>query len=195
MSGNLIGIDLRLEGWITRQYFAALEIMRTLGDLKKASGNPEKGSVNANNGSYKLSGGYKYLPVGFFYGPQVDIYAGMANHTYDLDYSAAEGFGRTSFSGLLFGVGANVPLNREFRVFASGEFMPFPSFDDEDDIYGSARSVSSMELEVGVKYQYTTRITLDGSIETQSRKAKFNSDYKEISFKDNIFKLGASFNF
>lgn len=195
MSGNLFGLDFRVEGWITRQYFAALEVVRSLGSLKKSSGNPEKNKVNANNGSFILTGGYKYLPIGFFYGPQIDIYAGYANHTYDLDYSANDGFGKNTFSGILLGTAANVPINREFRFFAKGEFIPFPTFKDEDGIYGSAKSASALDLEVGVKYQYTIRMTIDGSIETISRKAKFSTGFKEVSYKDNLLKFGVSFNF
>lgn len=195
MSGNLFGLDFRVEGWITRQYFAALEIERSLGTLKKSSGNPDKDSVNVNNGVFKLTGGYKYLPIGFFYGPQIDIYTGYARHTFDLDVSKADGFGKNTISGLVFGTAANIPINREYRFFAQAEFIPFPSFNEEDKIFGSARSASSMELEIGLKYQYTVRMTVDGSLETLSRKAKFSGDFEEVSYKDNRLKLGVSFNF
>lgn len=195
MSGNLFGLDFRAEGWITRQYFAALEVTRSIGSLKEYSGNPEKSSVNANNGTVKLTGGYKYLPIGFFYGPQIDIYTGYANHSFDLDFSGADGFGKNTISGLVLGTAANIPINREYRFFAQAEFIPFPSFEDEDGIYGSASSVSAMELEIGIKYQYTMRMTIDGSVETISRKAKFGSNPKEVSYKDNLLKLGVSFNF
>ncbi len=194
-SGNLFGVDLRGEAWITRQYFAALEIMRSLGSVEKSSGSPTKKKANVNNGAFKLTGGYKYLPIGFFYGPQIDLYAGYANKTYDVDFSAADGLGQNSFSGIIFGVGANIPINREFRFYTNADFMPFPTFNDEDNIYGSAKSASSLDLEIGIKYQYTTRMTLDAGIEARSSKAKFSDNFKEVSYKDNVLKLGATFNF
>lgn len=195
MSGNLFGIDFRAEGWITRLYFAALEIERSLGSLKESSGNPTKSRVNVNNSVFKLTGGYRYLPIGFFYGPQIDIYTGYVNHIFDLDVSANDGFGRSSIRGLVFGTAANVPINREYRFFARAEFIPFPSFSEEDEIYSTPKSVNAMELEIGLKYQYTARMTIDGSLETLSRKAKFDGDFKEISYKDNRLKFGVSFNF
>jgi hypothetical protein len=195
MSGNLFGIDFRVEGWITRQYFGALEIVRGIGGYKKDAGNPEKDRLNANNGSFKITGGYKYLPIGFFYGPQIDIYGGYANYDVDLDYSRPDGFDKNSISGILLGTAANIPLNREYRIFARADFIPFPSFSEDDEIYGSAKSVSAMELEIGIKYNYTQRMTLDGSVETVSRKAKFGGQYKEVSYKDNLLKFGVSFNF
>lgn len=194
-SGNTFGIDLRAEGWITRQYFAAFEIMRSLGGVEKSSGSPVKSRANVNNGSFKLTGGYKYLPIGFFYGPQIDLYGGYANKSFDVDYSAADGLGQQSFSGILFGVGANIPINREYRFFTAADFMPLPTFTDDDDIYGSAKSASSLDLEVGIKYQYTVRMTLDASLETRSSKAKLSTNFKEVSYKDNVLKLGATFNF
>jgi hypothetical protein len=145
---------------------------------------------------FKLTGGYKYLPLGFFYGPQIDIYGGYANYVFDLDYSAVDGFGKGNISGILVGVSANVPINREYRFMVQADFLPFPSFKDSDSIYGNASSVSALDLEVGLKYQYTPRMTLDGSIETLAAKAKFDGTFKEISYHDNIkLKFGASFNY
>jgi hypothetical protein len=195
MKGNLPGIDFRAEGWITRQYFAALQITRTLGNLRRTSGEAEKASINVNNGSFKALGGYKYLPIGFFYGPQIDIYGGYANHSFDLDLSPEDGLGRNSIYGFVLGTAANIPLNRQLRFYARGEFIPFPSFKDEDDLFNKNNSVTSMELELGVKYQYTVRVSIDASLQSQSRKARFDEPNKEISYKDNVFKVGGSFNF
>jgi hypothetical protein len=195
MSGNIFGVDLRVEGWITRDYFAAIEIERALGSLKETSGNPTKSSVNVNNSTFKLNGGYKYLPIGFFYGPQIDVYAGYVKHTFDLDVSETDGFGKNSISGIVLGTAVNIPLNREYRFVAQAEFIPLPTFSEEDSIYGSAQMATSMELEIGLKYQYTTRMTIDGTIETISNKARFGGTYKEVSYKDNRLKVGLSFNF
>lgn len=196
VSGNMFGFNFRGEAWITRQYFAALEVARSVGKLSEVSGNPDKSSVNAQFGVFKVTGGYKYLPIGFFYGPQIDIYGGYANYVFDLDYSAADGFGKGNISGLLLGVAANIPINREYRFMVQADFIPFPSFEDSDAIFGSASSVSALDLEVGVKYQYTPRMTLDGSIETLAGKARFDGGFKEISYHDNVkLKVGASFNF
>lgn len=196
MDGKLFGFDFRGEGWITRQYFAALEIARSVGKLSEVSGNPVKSSTNAQFGILKLTGGYKYLPIGFFYGPQIDIYGGYASYTFDLDYSQPDGFGKGTISGILLGVAANIPINRQYRFMVQADFLPFPTFEDSDSIFGTASSASALDLEIGLKYQYTPRMTLDGSIETLAAKAKFDGDFKEISYHDNLkLKFGASFNF
>jgi len=163
--------------------------------MKRTSGTPVKETVNLTNGVFKFTGGYKYLPVGFFFGPQIDIYGGYANLTYDVDYSQQDGFGQHSFSGLLGGIAANVPINREFRFFTKADILPFPTFTDKDSNYGTAKSVSALELEIGMKYHYTLRMTVDASILAASRKAKFDNNPKEVSYKDNQFKVGMSFNF
>lgn len=196
MSGPTFGLDFKVEGWITRQYFAALQVARSLGSLSKDSGTPAKDKISVNNGFVKIMGGYKYLPIGFFYGPQIDVYAGYANYSFDLDSSEVDGFGKNSISGLMLGVGANIPINRDYRFFTKAEFIPFPSFKDTDDLFGSMKSAAAMDLEAGVKYQYTPRMTLDASLGAISAKAKFKTEYKEVSYKDTWrLKLGASFNF
>jgi hypothetical protein len=193
--GRLFGVDFRAEGWITRQYFAALEVMRSLGSLKRSAGDPQRDDVSTHFGSFKLLGGYKYLPIGFFYGPQVDLFAGYANNSYDVNSSRTDGLGKANISGMLLGFGANIPINREYRFFTNANFIPFPTFGDSDGVYGSAQSTSALELEVGVKYQYTLRMTLDASFEARSAKAKFGGAVRDVSYRDNMFKFGASFNF
>jgi hypothetical protein len=195
LSGSLFGFDARVEGWITRQWFAAFEIARSLGGMKKSAGAPEKNTVNVSNGTFKLTGGYKYLPVGFFYGPQIDVYGGYANYSYDLDYSAPDGFGQHNFTGFLGGIAANVPINREFRFFTRADLIPFPTFDDKDSNYGTSKNVSAMEFEIGLKYHHTLRMTIDASLMAAARKAKFDNTPKEVSYKDNVLKIGMSFNF
>lgn len=196
MSGLTFGFDFRGEAWITRNYFGALEMAKSLGKLANASGTSSKSSINATNGVFKLTGGYKYLPIGFFYGPQIDVYAGYGSYSFDLDYSAADGFGKGSLYGLLMGVTANIPINRVYRFTVQADFIPFPKYEDGDDIYGNQKSASALDLEIGIKHQYTPRMTIDGSIETLSGKARFSSGLKEISYHDNFkIKAGASFNF
>ncbi len=187
MEGQLYGFDFRGEGWITRQYFAALQLAKSVGTLADET---------ASFGKIKVTGGYKYLPTGFFYGPQIDIYGGYGNYSFDISYDEANGMGQGNITGVLLGVAANIPMNREFRFFAHADFMPFPSFTDSDKILGSATSASLLEIEAGVRFYYTPRMTLDGSLETVAGKAKFDSNFKEASYNDNVkLKLGASFNF
>lgn len=187
MEGQLYGFDFRGEGWITRQYFAALQLAKSIGTLA---------DDKASFGKIKFTGGYKYLPTGFFYGPQIDIYGGYGNYSFDVTYDEANGMGQGNISGILLGVGANIPMNRDFRFFVHADFLPFPSFSDVDKVLGTATSASLLELEAGIRYQYTSRMTLDGSLETLAGKAKFNSNFKEVNYNDNIkLKLGASFNF
>lgn len=195
MSGLLYGIDFRVEGWITRNYFAALEVEKSLGRLEKTSGSPTENKVSANNGGYKLTLGYKYLPIGFFFGPQVDFFIGNSTYTYDFDTHASDGFGQNSISGFVMGVRTNIPINRDFRVVANAEFMPLPKFSDQDDIFEPAKAVTSMGLEIGIKFNYTARMTFDSTLEAISRKARFDGDIDQLTYRDTRIKLGASFNF
>ena len=73
-----------------------------------------------------------------------------------------------------------VAQNREYKFSARADFIPFPQFSDEDNIFGNSTSVSVLDLEIGLKYQYTSLMTIDGSIQTLSGKAKFDSGlYRE----------------
>lgn len=196
-SGTQFGLDLRGEIWLTRMYFAALEVMRGFGSYDKDSGSSSKNNLDVTTGTIKLTGGYKYLPIGFFFGPQIDLYAGYLNQTYGVTADSGAGLadGDNVFSGLLVGFGANVPISREYKFYTRLEFLPFPGFSSDTDIYGSASSVSSLDLEVGLRYMLTAKMSLDGGFEMRSNRAKFKGEVKDLTYRDNILKLGASYNF
>lgn len=195
LAGGIWGFNAKAEAWITRSYMGLFEYGKRIGTLKKVSGSLESNSSDATNSTLKLGGGFKYLPLGFFLGPQVDFYGGLAKYTYALTEEETDGFGENSFSGLMVGVGGNLPIQKEFRVFGKAEIIPFAEFDSDVSGYGTAKKVSSMLVEVGGKYQYNPLYTLDASLEVLSNRAKFNSDVKEVTYADTSFKFGVSFNF
>lgn len=195
-TGFTYGFSAEVEAWITREYFVMGEISRRLGTLEEESGSLALDTINITSGVYKVGGGYKFLPLGFFYGPQINLMAGYANYTYDVEESAQDGFGKNSISGFFVGVGGNMPLQKGIRVFGKAEFIPFSKFTDEDDIFGSEKSSSSLVFKGGLKYQYSPLLSLDAALEVQNNSAKFDSgDISQVSYRDSIFKLGGSFIF
>lgn len=194
LSGMQLGADITAEAWITRMYFARVNYGRSLGSLKRDSGKVDN-RLDVNQTQIKILGGYKFLPLGFFYGPQIDFYGGYGSFEFDTDDASEHGFSRHRFSGLMVGVTGNVPINNLYRFYGGFELMGFPSFDDSSSNYGSKKSVSSFELELGVKYQYNPRITFDAGLAFASRKGTFNGDFKEVHYRNNKLKVGASFTF
>jgi hypothetical protein len=195
LGGGIWGFNAKVEAWVTRSYMGIFEYGKRIGTLKKTSGSLESDTNDVSNSTLKLGGGFKYLPLGFFLGPQVDFYGGLAKYTYGLTEEENDGFGENTFSGLMVGVGGNLPIQKEFRVFGRAEIVPFAEFESDVGGYGSAKKVSSMLVEVGGKYQYNPLYTLDASLEVLSNRAKFNSDVKEVTYADTAFKFGVSFNF
>jgi len=195
MKGWTTGFDLKIEGWLTRQYLIILETIQQFGELRKDSGVASKSSTTLNAQTYKVAFGYKYLPMGLFFGPQLDFYGGYHYSMIDHSYSYTDGFGKNNLSGVLLGAKAMVPFNREWRGFTKIEFLPFPRFTNDDNMFTDAKNVSSLQLEAGLKYQYSTRLTFDGSLEFLSRKARFNSQFRDFSQRDTFFKVGLGYNF
>jgi len=196
VAGFIYGFSAQVEAWITRKYFALGEFSKRLGTLKEESGSPNLSSVDYTNGVLKVGGGYKHLPLGFFFGPQINLYGGYAVYSYDVEESTTDGFGSNSISGFFLGVGGNMPLQKGIRLFGAAEFMPFPNFEDDDGIYGTNKSASSLMFKAGVKYQYSPLIAIDGAFEVQNNSAKFSSgNTSQVSYKDSIIRVGGSFIF
>lgn len=195
LDGLMFGMQAKAEAWVTRNYFGLLEFGRSLGTLKKSSGSLTSTSSDYQRGTFKLGGGWKYLPLGFFYGPQVDLYGGYGSHVYKADYSAPDGLGEFGINGIFLGAGTNFPVGRDYRGVVRAEFLPFPSFEDSDSVYGGSKTVSWLQLELGVRYQWNPSLSLDGLVEMTSAKATFSGTVKSVSAQDTALKLGASFNF
>lgn len=195
MGGFLYGVSLAAEAWITRNYFAIGEFSRRVGNLSKSGGSPSQTTSGQSAGTLRIGAGYKYLPMGFFYGPQVDLYTGFVRYSYQLDKSAVDGFGSNNFSGLFVGVGGSIPLKKTIKVYGKGEILPFGSFNDNDGILGSSKSVSSMRLDVGVHYNWSPTIKLLGGFEVLNNSAKLSGTPSEISYSDSQLKVGGIFTF
>jgi hypothetical protein len=193
--GLTYGLQVRAEAWITREYFVLGEYMAKFGTLKKASGNPDSDTLNISTSTIKIAGGYKYLPLGFFYGPQVNVYAGFALHNYELSTSSADGYGANSINGLMFGVYGAIPLKKGIRMSLRAELLPFARFEDDSGIYGANENANSMKLEAQLSYRFSRQMTLLGGFETLNNGAKFGSLPSDLSYNENIVKVGAGFRF
>ena len=195
LAGYIYGINSKIEAWLTREYFVIGELSRHIGSVESISGSPSADNVNVTTGHYKIGGGYKYLPMGFFYGPQVNLYGGLASYFYDLEDSAADFLGEGSVSGIFLGVSGDMPLKKGLRLYGKGEIIPFSEFKEEGNIYPSAKNSSSMVFEVGAKLQYNPVTKVVAGMEILNNSAKFNSGLSEINYKETVFKVGLNYTF
>lgn len=193
VSGFTYGVGVNAEAWITRNYFGFGEFSRSVGNLKKSSGSPTLETASITSGALKIGGGYKYLPMGFFYGPQVDLYAGYARYSYNVEASTSDGFGENSISGFLLGVGGSLPVQKRFRIFGKGEIIPYSGFTDDSSTFGSVKSSGSMYFKVGAQYQYNQGMTIDGGFEVINNSARFESGVSQVNYRDSMFKVGTTF--
>jgi hypothetical protein len=195
IGGMLLGLNLKAELWVTRNYFGLFEYGKRIGDYSKKTNNTSQDSYNVSMSNFKLAGGYKYLPVGFFYGPQVDLYGGYARYSFGVDNVLADGFGESKLHGLLAGVGANMPFMRDYRAFARFEALPWGKFTEENKAHGDSSSIRSYMIEMGCKYYVSTIMSLDGSMQMVSNKGKFKATDSEVTYQDTIINGGLSYSF
>ncbi len=195
MDGLIYGVSAEAEAWITRNYFVMGEFAKRIGSLDSSSGSPSSDTSGQNTGTLKVGGGYKYLPMGFFYGPQVNAYTGWAQYSYIMDESSEDGFGSNSFGGIILGLGGSIPLQKGLRLYGSGEVMPFPEFEDESNIFGSSKSISSMVFEIGAQYNWSSGLKIMGAFESISNSGKFKGSNSDVTYRDATIKLGGVFTF
>jgi hypothetical protein len=73
--------------------------------------------------------------------------------------------------------------------------MPFADFNDEDNVFGGNKSVSSTALDIGVIYYWTPAMKLTGGIEIITNAMKFSGANSELKYSDTNFNVGALFSF
>ena len=75
------------------------------------------------------------------------------------------------------------------------DFLISPSYEEEVAVYGeNLNSATSYQIEFGSNYVYSPQMTVDGSVEITSNRAKFTRG-NEFTFNDVSIKGGVSFNF
>lgn len=196
ISGFEYGVHANVEVWATRHFWAGGGFQKVLGSYSAdANTSTTLDSVGYDYTETKLKVGYKYLPLGFFYGPQIDLYLGYGTYKYELDKSATDGFGDHKISGILMGFKGSMPIHKTFRGFMKLDFLVSPDYEEESSVFGtSLNSATSYQIEFGINYHYSPQMTLDGSAEVTSNKAKFSGG-NEFHFNDFALKGGVSFNF
>ena len=194
--GLFTGVHLEGDFWITRNYFTRLVLERGFGQMDKTTDNVTNSSLSMTPSTFKLLGGYKILPMGYFYGPQIDLYIGYGNYLYDTTYSASDGGGENSFSGITSGIKVDMPLTKGVRGYVRTEFILMADFNEGDDIYGNEKSVSSLYFSLGGVYDWSPIIGVLGEVEVVSNKARFDDlSAKEIQYQSTLFKLGLTYQF
>lgn len=195
IGGTVLGIDLAGTLWVTRKYWAGLDISRVVGSLSQEEGTLTNNSNSMSNSFFKVKAGYKYLPMGFFYGPQIDAYVGYGSYTYSLDTSTSDGFTEVTFSGILLGARGSIPIQKVLRAHIELSFLFSPGYTEEAAIYGEDDSARTYTLEIGGKYLYAPNMTFDFAYGVNSSKASFVGPVRSISVQQSTFKLGTTFTF
>ncbi len=187
------GFDGNVETWITREYLIGFSMATQFSSMSKKEGDLTQNSNTMVSSRMKIFAGYKYLPMGFFFGPQVNLYLGYARYKYGLDTVTADGFGESTFKGILLGVNANAPIHKDFRLFGSFDLLPKPGYGESIEVHGESTSTTNYHLEVGFSYVYNPIVNLEASIQTISSRAKFQTT--EVHHKTAGMKFGATFSF
>ena len=195
IGGLLVGLEGHLEAWATRNFWMKFEMEKDFANYKKESGPVTNEENDINSSVYKLLAGYRYLPLDFFYGPQIDGYMGYGKYSYDTDTINADGFGSSSFYGILIGTVGSMPVYHQLRTYLRADLIFKPSYYEDIKIHGEKISSHSYHFEVGGLYDYDVRMQIKAALSRTSNQAKFNSPNGEVRFKETRLKIGAIFTF
>jgi hypothetical protein len=193
--GRLIGGELWVDLWITRNIWIGTKIGKKFGTFKTETGTFSQSEISATTGIYKFKLGYKYLPLGFFYGPQVDGYIGYARYTYGFDTSVADRISDSAFNGLLLGGRGSIPFMSKFSAFLKLDFIFKPGFREDIVLLGEPESKSNFNLGFGVTYDMSVNMSFIAGLDIAQSKATFLNPVRDVKYKETSLKLGSVFTF
>lgn len=195
IGGTVLGADLRLQMWATRNFWGGLDYVKRFSTYKQEEGTIVNASNSVSSSQIKIKFGYKYLPLGFFYGPQIDGYVGYARLNYGLDTATSDGFGEVTFKGVLLGTKGSMPIVKKIRAWLQLEFMYNPGYEEEVSLYGEDDSTSNFALELGGSYELNPTLTIIGGFNYSQSKAKFDTGNQEYKLKEGALLVGGEFTF
>lgn len=190
-----VGLIGGAELWALRWLWFSGELGREFHSYKAQQGDHGSSSYSAVNGRFKLLGGYRYLPLGFFYGPRIDGYMGYSSYSYSEENVSPDGIGDWGLSGLTFGVKGDLPLYRNYRVYARGELLLLSFYSEENVNFGPKKGATSYQLEIGGRYFWDQVMSLEGGLEITSHNITFTTTGYELQVRENRLKVGAVFVF
>lgn len=186
MRGHNLGINLESEVWITRNYWAGVEMSKGFGHYRRSSGEFEDTTNTLSKTRFKLLAGYKYLPMGFFYGPQINAIIGYARYGYGFDNNLQDAIVNVNYSGLLLGLKGMLPIQDRVRLRLEIDFIVSPSFSEDVLANGRSQSSSNYNLKIGTSYIYSRNATLDLTIDHTTSKTNFQTDRKQELKNTNV---------
>ena len=195
IGGLLLGVDAEVLLWITRTYWASLEVGRHFSSMSKEEGTLVSDTSTYGATKFQLLAGYKYLPLGFFYGPQVDGYVGYTSYSYSLDKQVSDGFEKAKFEDLTFGIKSQIPIYKIVEMKAGFEFMFNPGYTEQATIYDETDSTSNYKIYFGGNYIYSENMTVSFTYEVNSSTAKFLNPERSYQIKESAFRIGPTFSF
>ena len=193
VSGLDWGFHFHGELWASKNYLAAIALERSVGQYMRQEGEMGQRAVGLVQSFFRFELGYRYLPLGLFWGPQLSLYLGYGVYRYDLDISSEDGFGHHDIRGFLFGLKGSLPLYRSVRGFVKLHFLPFPQYFEQTRVFGhDTLAATSYQMELGINYLYSPKISFDGSFEITSNKVRFVGN-NGFNFHQTAFKGGVAF--
>lgn len=182
-TGSALWLGAKFEGqlWFTREWFGEASLGFGTANYSSQTDIPTKiessvsgASVSATN--LRLSGGYSLNLSGDILGPRASAKLGYWSNSFSMAANSLQYIGDASFSGLVVGLGGELPLRKHYGMLMNIDF----GFLTGSTLTGlpstSSTSASSVQLYFGGFYRFSPVLTFRAGIDISSFGAEFGTD-------------------
>lgn len=182
-TGSALWLGARFEGqlWFTREWFGEASLGFGTANYSSQTDVPTKvessisgASVSATN--IRVSGGYSFNLSGDILGPKASAKLGYWSNSFSIAANAAQFVGDASFSGLVLGLGGELPLRKHYGMLMNIDFGLLTGSSMTGLPSTSANSASSVQLYFGGFYRFSPVLTFRVGVDISSFGAEFGTD-------------------
>jgi hypothetical protein len=184
-SGFLYGFKAEAQAWFTSDFFGEFRYAYGAAGYTQKTAATQASTLNGvslSMSQMRLAFGYFYHVTPNFFGPKGWVKAGYQGTSYNLPENTTAQTSNVSFSGLLIGVGGELPIRQDYGVILDVDFGMFGSGTETSSFFGTASGATSVNFFAGGYYWFEPKLRLQLGLDFKSHSLDFVSG-ASVSYK------------
>jgi hypothetical protein len=184
-SGLLYGFKADAQAWFTSDFFGELRYAYGASGYSQkdiTTQAPTLDGVTLSMSQMRLALGYFYHVTSNFFGPKGWAKVGYQSTSYTLPENTTAQTGKVSFSGLLIGVGGELPVRQDYGVILDLDFGLMGGGTEQAGIFGTASGATSVNFFAGGYIWFEPKLRLQLGLDFKSHSLDFVSG-ASVSYK------------
>ncbi|MCO5142418.1 MAG: hypothetical protein M9962_04940 [Oligoflexia bacterium] len=172
-SGSGIGGSIDGELWITKNWILKLDLAILNSSLSNSTG------TKLGDASFKKfsgAGGYRFFPDSLMSGLSITGLLGYRSISFQYPVITAQSLEPQKFTGIFFGMGADVGFTQGHSFLVGIQIMPFASLAQGQGLLGTTDGGTNISFQAGWRYEFIPNLKAGVGIEFDSASGNYTNN-------------------